>query len=66
VKALQIKIEMAQANGPTNNQQQACEITIQGLWTQTGKFFVLYGLRVGERSHPIRKELRLRFYNLYL
>merc|ERR1719447_2749111 len=27
---------MAQANGPTNNQQQACEITIQGLWAQTG------------------------------
>ena len=29
---------MAQANGPTNNQQQACEITIQGLWAQTGKY----------------------------
>ena len=45
MKALQIKIEMAQANGPTNNQQQACEITIQGLWAQTGKFFVLDDFR---------------------
>jgi len=27
---------MAQANGPTNFQQQACEITIQGLWNQNG------------------------------
>ena len=33
---------MAQPNGPTNNQQQACEITIQGLWAQTGKYLDFY------------------------
>ena len=43
---------MAQANGPTNNQQQACEITIQGLWAQTGKYldFILVSKTISALS----------------